>query len=215
MALVLAVAMLTGGGLHAQQPTGPESAPNQSGGKTVESVQRQKKAAQKQAEAKPEAKPKSERGDKEGAPAKKDGLTLVGSLGTNITASWSSGVYNSSPFSIFSYANFILGYNELSVPVYFNYANVAAPGLLKDPRSSLGQATYMYGATPMWRKWKAHLGYSSMKFSQYTLHGMQFIGGGLEFNGRYLHFAGFGGYMNMETQMKQKNALRSASSTSM
>ena len=204
--LALAMAALSGGGLRAQ---------------TVESMQRQKKAEQARQEAArdgkeakdgaPQDKTKSARGGKDDAAKNKSGLTLVGSLGANVTASWSSGVYNASPFSIFSYANFILGYNELTMPIYFNYANVAAPGLLKNPKESLGLPTYMYGATPMWRNWKAHMGYSNMRFSQYTYYGMQFIGGGLEYNGKYVHFAGFGGYMNLETQVKQKTALQNYS----
>lgn len=144
-----------------------------------------------------------------------DGLTLVGTIGASVTSQWSSGVYNSSPFSLFGYANMIFGYKDLSVPVYFNYTNVASMGVFKDPKTAFGLPTYIYGATPMYRKWKGHLGYSNISFNPYVFKGMQFLGAGLEYNARFGHFAVFGGWLNLETQVNPKSAIQNYSDSLM
>ena len=160
---------------------------------------------------KPSDKPQPSKQDGKQQTASDDGLTLVGTIGASITSQWSSGVFNSSPFSIFGYANMIFGYKDLSVPVYFNYTNVASTGVFKDPKSAFGLPTYIYGATPMYRKWKGHLGYSNLSFNPYVFKGMQFLGAGLEYNARFAHFAVFGGWLNLETQVNPKSAIQNYS----
>ncbi len=49
------------------------------------------------------------------------------------------------------------------------------------------------GASPTWKWGKAHIGYRTMRFSEFTVGGTTFLGGGLELNPGLLRFAALGG----------------------
>ena len=53
-----------------------------------------------------------------------------------------------------------------------------------------------YGVSPHYKWVKIHAGYRSMRFNQYTLGGLQFLGGGIELDPKGFRFAAFYGRFN-------------------
>ena len=65
---------------------------------------------------------------------------------------------------------------------------------LSQQRKDIGTPTFArIGASPTWSWGKAHLGYRSMRLSEFTVGGTTFLGAGLELNPGILRFAVLGG----------------------
>lgn len=127
-----------------------------------------------------------------------DPLTISGSVGASMgIAHNNTPTYYSTPFSYSLFGNFnfsIYGFN-LPISFYFinNSTNFSYPRL---PAISLGM-------TPTYKRWRFHIGTSSMHFSNYTYSGLTFLGAGVEYQGKLLRAAAFGGIINRKTNLRQ------------
>lgn len=126
-----------------------------------------------------------------------DPLVISGNVGASMGISHNNtSTYYSTPFSysLFGSFNFnIYGFN-LPLSFYFvnNSTNFSYP---KMPSISLGM-------TPSWKRWRFHIGTSSMHLSNYTYSGLTFIGAGAEYQGNIFRAAAFGGIINRKTNLK-------------
>lgn len=108
-------------------------------------------------------------------------LTISGSVGASMgIAHNNTPTYYSTPFSYSLFGNFnfsIYGFN-LPISFYFinNSTNFSYPRL---PAISLGM-------TPTYKRWRFHIGTSSMHFSNYTYSGLTFLGAGVEYQGHHI-----------------------------
>lgn len=86
-----------------------------------------------------------------------------------------SGISNRlNPYSYVLSGNLNFNVFGVSVPLSFSYSN---------QNFSYRQPFNIIGASPSYKKFKAHIGYRNLTFSPYTLSGHNFLGGGLEYNG--------------------------------
>jgi hypothetical protein len=77
------------------------------------------------------------------------------------------------PYTYVLSANMSIGLYGLSMPFSFSYSN---------RQTSFQQPFNRYGLSPTYKWITAHIGYSSMSFSPYTLSGHSFLGAGLDLN---------------------------------
>ena len=127
-----------------------------------------------------------------------DPLTIGGQLGGEMNMSWNNqDIYGySDPFAFAAYANFDIGIYGFHIPINLNLLNL-----------SMTQFTFPHpqitiNTTPEWKKFRFHIGTSSMHFNNYTYSGLTFTGGGIEYNGDLLRVAGFYGKLNRKTRFK-------------
>ncbi len=73
---------------------------------------------------------------------------------------------------------------DVSLPFTFSFSNAG---------SSYTQPFNMTALHPSYKKWKAHLGITSMSFSPYTYQGLNFAGAGVEYSPDKWKFKAFGG----------------------
>lgn len=86
-----------------------------------------------------------------------------------------SGISNRlNPYSYVLSGNLNINAFGVSIPLSFAYSN---------QNFSYRQPFNIVGASPSYKKFKAHIGYRNLSFSPYTLSGHTFLGGGLEYNG--------------------------------
>lgn len=117
----------------------------------------------------------------------KEMVTVSGGISSNL-------IYNDvqgqaqfrDPFSWMLTGNVTVNMLDVSLPFTFSFSNVGR---------SYSQPFNMTALHPTYKKWKAHLGITSMQFSPYTYQGMNFTGGGLEYAGKDWKFKGFGGQL--------------------
>jgi len=103
---------------------------------------------------------------------KKDMVTVSGGLNYNGIFYNSNGIGNRRPpYSWFFNGNLAINILDVSLPFTYSYSNLS---------SSYTQPFNMSGCTPTYKWIKTYLGYTSMNFSNYTLAGHIFLGGGME-----------------------------------
>lgn len=73
---------------------------------------------------------------------------------------------------------------DLALPFTFSYSNTGR---------SFTQPFNMTAVHPTYKKWKSHIGITSMTFSPYTYSGINFTGAGLEYTPEKWSFKAFGG----------------------
>ena len=127
-----------------------------------------------------------------------DPFTISGSVGASLGISHNtSPTYYSTPFSYSLYGNFNFNIYSFNLPISFyfinNSTNFSYPKL----------PTFSLGMTPTYKRWRFHIGVSSMHFSNYTYSGLTFLGVGAEYQGDLLRAAAFGGIINRKTNLKQ------------
>lgn len=88
------------------------------------------------------------------------------------------------PFSWVLSGNITVNILDVSLPFTFSFSNTA---------KSYTQPFNMTAVHPTYKKWKAHLGITSMNFSSYTYQGINFTGAGLEYSPKKWKIKGFGG----------------------
>lgn len=127
-----------------------------------------------------------------------DPLTISGNLGGEINASWNNqDKYSySDPFGVAAYANFDIGIYGFHIPININLLNLSMT------QFSFPHPQITFNTTPEWKKFRFHIGTSSMHFNNYTYSGLTFTGGGVEYNGDKLRVAGFYGKLNLKTRFK-------------
>lgn len=104
---------------------------------------------------------------------KKDPLSITGSIATSQTGYFASGISaRRDPYNLYLSGNLNLDLYGWSVPLGFSFSNQSG--------SAFQQPFNQYGLSPTYKWITAHIGYSSMQFSDYTFSGHQFNGIGLE-----------------------------------
>lgn len=125
-----------------------------------------------------------------------DPLTISGSVGTSLGLSYSTTMPGSTPFTSSIFANLNLNIYSFNLPLSFYFVNNTTS--FSYPQLP----TIHLGANPTWRRFRFHLGNSSMHFSNYTYSGLTFLGGGFEYQGDLFRAAAFGGLLSQATKIK-------------
>lgn len=136
-----------------------------------------------------------------------DPLTISGSVGTQLTASWNNAdLHYNSPFSTIAYANTTFNVYGISVPMSLNWINVSAE------QFTFPKPTFTVNFRPTWKRFTLHVGTSCMNFSNYTYNGISFDGVGLEYWGKKFRFGGFYGNFDhattFRTQLDDRDAIQ-------
>ncbi|PIF05714.1 MAG: hypothetical protein CSA36_05435 [Draconibacterium sp.] len=118
----------------------------------------------------------------------KDPVKLNGSLGVNlISQSSSDSAFTYDPFSTVLFANATVSVYGFSMPFSFRYSN---------NKSSYYQPFNQFGLSPSYKWLTLHGGYRNITFSNYTLAGHTFLGGGVELNPGIFRFGAVFGKFN-------------------
>ena len=103
---------------------------------------------------------------------KEDAITVHGGLNFNTVNYWSEGMLaRRDPFSWFASGNLNISILDVSLPFTYSVSNQG---------SKFTQPYNMVALHPTYKWFKSHIGITSMNFSQYTLAGHLFAGGGIE-----------------------------------
>jgi len=125
-----------------------------------------------------------------------DPLSISGNVGTSLGVSYNSNYPGSTPFSGSIFANLNLNIYSFNLPLSFYFVNNTTS--FNYPQLP----TFRLGATPTWKRFRFHLGNSSMHFNNYTYSGLSFLGAGLEYQGKLFRAAAFGGLLSQATRIK-------------
>jgi hypothetical protein len=105
----------------------------------------------------------------------KKGVKVNGGISFANNFYTASGISNRlNPYSYVLSGNLNINAFGVAVPLSFAYSN---------QNFSYRQPFNIIGASPSYKKFKAHIGYRNLTFSPYTLNGHNFLGGGFEYNG--------------------------------
>ncbi len=105
----------------------------------------------------------------------KQGVKVKGGISLANNFYGVSGISNRlSPYTYMLTGNLNINLYGIAVPLSFSYSN---------QNFSYRQPFNIIGASPSYKKYKAHIGYRNLTFSPYTLSGHNFLGGGFEYNG--------------------------------
>jgi hypothetical protein len=105
--------------------------------------------------------------------------------------------YRQQPFNWFISGTPTLHLYGVAIPFSFYWSNQAL---------SYQQPFNQFGLSPSWRWIRLHAGYSSVHFSDYTLAGRRFLGGGVELNPGKLRFGAV--YGRFQQAVEQDSILR-------
>lgn len=120
-----------------------------------------------------------------------DPLKIRGSVNLSSTAYAASGVENKrEPFTWMATGNLGISLFGIDIPLTFSYSNRKAAYTQPFNRLSL---------SPSYRWIKTYIGHSSMTFSNYTLAGHQFLGGGVELTPGNWYFGAMYGQLKKAT----------------
>lgn len=97
-----------------------------------------------------------------------------------------------SPFSMMLAANANVSGYGLEMPFSFRYS---------DKRTDYSQPFNQFGISPTYKWFKAHLGYRNVSFSEYTLAGHTFLGGGIELTPGKFRFGAIYGRFKKRTSV--------------
>lgn len=99
---------------------------------------------------------------------------LSGGINANNVFYHAAGMQNRrDPFNYFVSGNLNISLYDWSVPLSFSYSN---------QQSTFQQPFNQYGLSPTYKWVTLHAGYRSMSFSNYTMNGHLFLGGGFDIN---------------------------------
>ncbi len=116
---------------------------------------------------------------------------IHGNLNLNLQSSTSNGMAaRQQPFEYVVSANLTPSIYGLSLPFSFTYSNRQA---------SYTQPFNRFGISPNYKWITLHAGYRNLNFSNYTLAGHSFLGGGIELNPGKFRFGLIGGRFNKNT----------------
>lgn len=101
-----------------------------------------------------------------------------------------------SPYSYNIAGNLTFKLSVITVPVSFSF---------RDQQFSYGHSFNKFGISPYWKWIKVHIGHRSMRFSNYSLGGKNFFGGGLELTPGKFRFSAFAG--TMQNPLAQRDTL--------
>ncbi len=121
-----------------------------------------------------------------------DAFSVHGGINLNtITYYTDDSIARRQPFTWNMNANLVLDFIGISAPFTYSYSNQG--GVFTQP-------TLMASIHPTYKDFTAHLGITSMQFSQYTLANHLFAGGGLDYKPKNWELSVMGGRMNKAIQ---------------
>lgn len=104
--------------------------------------------------------------------SEKEPVKVTGGLGYNAIGYHADGIEDRrDPFAWYLNGNLNISIYDFAIPLTFSYTN---------RQLNYTQPFNQVGITPSYKWAKAHIGYSNMNFSSYTLSGHTFLGGGVE-----------------------------------
>lgn len=120
-------------------------------------------------------------------------LGMSGGINANTVFYDASGIENRrDPFNYFLSGNLNFSLYDWSVPLTFSYSN---------QNSSFQQPFNQYGLSPTYKWITLHAGYRSMTFSNYTMNGHLFLGGGFDITpNEKLKISGFYGRLQQAVE---------------
>lgn len=127
-----------------------------------------------------------------------DPLTISGNVGASMGVAYNNtSTYYSTPFTYSLYGSFNFNIYSFNLPISFYFINNSTSfSYPKMPHLSLGM-------TPTYKRFRFHIGSSSMHLSNYTYSGLTFLGLGAEYQGDKLRASAFGGVLNRKTRLEQ------------
>ncbi len=115
-------------------------------------------------------------------------LTLTGSIGTNLSFYKVNGIpARQDPWAYGLAGNATLSVYGISMPFSFTWYN---------HQSNVSQPFNQFGISPSYKWITGHIGYRSVTFSEFTLNGETFLGGGVELNPGKFRFGALYGKFN-------------------
>lgn len=118
-------------------------------------------------------------------------LTLKGSIGANFITYSASGIEDRmDPFNMVLSANASLSVYGFEMPFAFRYSN---------KKADYTQPFNQFGLSPSYKWITVHGGYRNIKFSDYTMAGHTFLGGGIELNPGKFRFGALYGRFKKST----------------
>lgn len=122
----------------------------------------------------------------------KDFMTIHGGLNFNTVNYFASGIApRRDPFTWFASGNLNISVLDVAIPLNYSYSNLGG---------KFTQPFNQFSLHPTYKWIKTHVGYSSMTFSNYTLAGHLFLGGGVELSPGKWNFSAMGGRLNKDVQ---------------
>lgn len=122
----------------------------------------------------------------------KEMLTIHGGINFNTVNYSAFNMENRrDPFTWFASGNLTINVLDVAIPLNYSYSNLGG---------KFTQPFNQFSLHPTYKKWQSHIGYSSMSFSNYSLAGHLFMGGGLEYKPDHWEFKAMGGRFNKPIQ---------------
>lgn len=118
----------------------------------------------------------------------KEFFTIHGGLNFNTVNYFVNGMESRrNPFTWFASGNLTLSLLDVAIPLTYSYSNLGG---------KFTQPFNQFSLHPTYKWIKTHIGYSSMSFSNYTLAGHLFLGGGIELTPGKWNIQLMGGRLN-------------------
>lgn len=124
----------------------------------------------------------------------KQKFRISGQLSAGGTYSESTSQLNvQSPYSYMLGASLHVQLWGISIPFYASFNN---------QKSAFNHPFNRYGLSPKYKWARAHIGWRSMSFSQFTMNNISFLGGGLELNPGRFRFAAMYGHLQQAVELQ-------------
>jgi len=118
----------------------------------------------------------------------KDFMTIHGGINFNTVNYFVNGMESRrDPFTWFASGNVTISLLDVAIPLTYSYSNLGG---------KFTQPFNQFSLHPTYKWIKTHAGYSSMNFSNYTLAGLLFLGGGIELTPGKWNIQLMGGRLN-------------------
>jgi hypothetical protein len=128
---------------------------------------------------------------------KKQGVKVSGGLGLNQSLYFADGVSDRfNPYNYVVSGNVAMNLYGIDIPVSFTFSN---------RNFKYSQPFNIVGISPSYKSLRLHAGYRTMSFSQYTLAGHNFLGGGLEWGHKGFKVAAMGGRLLRAVEFDSAN----------
>jgi hypothetical protein len=135
----------------------------------------------------------------------KKGFDVTGALSINTIGYRASGIQNRrDPLNWFATGNLNVNLFGYQAPFSFSYSNA---------NRSFAQPFNQFSFSPQYKWMKTYIGYSSMTFSNYTLAGHVFLGGGIELSPGKWRFSAMYGRLRKAVPFSLEDSLLSANAS--
>lgn len=131
--------------------------------------------------------------------SEKEPVKVTGGLGYNAIGYHADGIEaRRDPFTWYLNGNLNIAIYDFAIPLNFSYTN---------RQLNYTQPFNQIGITPSYKWAKAHIGYSNMNFSSYSLSGYTFLGGGVELTPGKWNVSAMYGRLNKATEAVQMDSV--------